>query len=96
MYADGGVEDKSLDAGALDVLVLATGSWLEVNALRKQAQKDPTAVHAEAHESAAKAPASTPAFNDPFASHTPAYAMAAAASGQAARSATADPNAVHQ
>ncbi len=31
IYADGGVEDKALDAGALDVLVLATGSWLEVN-----------------------------------------------------------------
>lgn len=81
VYADGGVEDRSLDAGALDVLVLATGSWLEVNALRKQSQKDPTAMHAEARESPAKASAPAPAFNDPFASHAPAYAMAATTSG---------------
>jgi hypothetical protein len=94
VYADGGIEDKSLDAGALDVLVLATGSWLEVNALRKQAHKDPTAGPAEAHDAPAKAPA--PAFNDPFASHAPAYAMAAAASGQAtATVAAVEPTAVH-
>ena len=94
VYADGGVEDKSLDAGALDVLVLATGSWLEVNALRKQAHKDATAGHAEGHEAATKAP--TPAFNDPFAAHAPAYAMAAAASGQATATVAAiEPAAVH-
>lgn len=96
VYADGGVEDRSLDAGALDVLVLATGSWLEVNALRKQSQKDPTAMHAEAHESPAKAAAPAPAFNDPFASHAPAYAMAATASGHGTSAvATVQPTAHH-
>ncbi len=85
VYADGGVEDKALDTGALDVLVLATGSWLEVNSLRKQAHKDPSAVQAEAHEAPARASvaAPAPAFNDPFAAHSPAFAMAAAASGDA-------------
>jgi hypothetical protein len=83
VYADGGVEDKALDAGALDVLVLATGSWLEVNSLRKQALKDPLAAPAEAHEPARTHAAPAPAFNDPFAAHAPAYSMAAAASGQA-------------
>jgi len=94
VYADGGVEDKALDGGALDVLVLATGSWLEVNSLRKQALKDPASAHAEAHEPPARTPATTPApaFNDPFAAHTPAYAMAAAASGH---SASSEPAASH-
>jgi hypothetical protein len=85
LYADGGVEDRPLDTGALDVLVLATGSWLEVNSLRKQAAKDPSAhadAHAEPHEVPAKPPvpvSSAPALNDPFAAHAPSFAMAAAA-----------------
>ncbi len=83
IYADGGVEDKSLDAGSLDVLVLATGSWLEVTSLRKQALKNPSVAHAEEHDVPAKASAPAPALNDPFASHAPVYAMAAAASGLA-------------
>lgn len=80
IYADGGVEDKALDAGSLDVLVLATGSWLEVTSLRKQAGKSPS-VAPEERDAPAKSPASSPALNDPFASHAPVYAMAAAASG---------------
>ncbi|MGA7685564.1 MAG: hypothetical protein WCA58_11180 [Terriglobales bacterium] len=91
VYADGGVEDKPLDSGSLDVLVLATGSWLEVNSLRKQAQKNPSAAAGpglggsgaaiEEPESPTRTPA--PVVNDPFASHAPAFAMAAAATGQA-------------
>ncbi|MGC2247072.1 MAG: hypothetical protein WA609_10775 [Terriglobales bacterium] len=82
IYADGGVEDKALDAGSLDVLVLTTGSWLEVNSLRKQAQKSPSGAQAEERETPAKVVAPTPALNDPFAAHAPVYAMAAAASSQ--------------
>ncbi|MGH9641333.1 MAG: hypothetical protein ACRD3Q_02795 [Terriglobales bacterium] len=81
VYADGGIEDRALDAGSLDVLVLATGSWLEVNSLRKQALKNPMAGQAEEHEPVAKAPAPSSASNDPFAAHAPAFAMAATASG---------------
>jgi hypothetical protein len=88
IYADGGVEDKSLDAGSLDVLVLATGSWLEVNSLRKQALKSPSAAHSEERELPAKASAPSPALNDPFASHAPVYAMAAAAPGHSTATAT--------
>jgi hypothetical protein len=84
IYADGGVEDKPLDAGSLDVLVLATGSWLEVNSLRKQALKTPSPTHVDDHEPPARATAPSPTLNDPFASHAPVYAMAAAASGSAA------------
>jgi len=90
VYADSGTGAAgSLDAGALELLVLSTSAWLEVNSLRKQAQ-----THGDSHSvPAADAPPyqspaqPAPAFNDPFASHTPAYAsgqaMAAAAAGEA-------------
>jgi hypothetical protein len=76
-YADSGNHGGLLDAGSLEVLVLATSSWLEVNALRKHAHKEPAA---EAHAATVPEAASAPAFNDPFAGHAPAFAMAAAAS----------------
>lgn len=90
VYADSGTGAAgSLDAGSLELLVLSTSAWLEVNSLRKQAQ-----THVDSHNvppSEAppyQAPAQpVPAFNDPFASHAPAYAsgqaMAAAAAGEA-------------
>lgn len=87
VYADGGTGAAgSLDAGALELLVLSTSAWLEVNSLRKQAQ-----THGDTHSVPAaedQSPAQpVPAFNDPFASHAPAYAsgqaMAAAAAGEA-------------
>lgn len=96
LYADGGLESSGrLDAGALELLVLSTGAWLEVNSLRKQAQKEPLAASSENHSapaaepSAHQAPAQAmPAFNDPFAAHAPAFtsghAKAAAASAGSA------------
>jgi len=76
VYADAGINSTLLDAASLEVIVLATSAWLEVNTLRKQTQKEPGA-------SAQGAPAvePAPAMNDPFAAHPPAFAMAAAASG---------------
>jgi hypothetical protein len=87
VYADTGADSAGLlDAGSLELLVLTTGAWLEVNSLRKQAQThadNRNAAAAEAVSSSAPVHAQ-PAFNDPFASHTPAFAtgqaMAAAAS----------------
>ena len=83
VYADSGTGAQgSLDAGALELLVLSTSAWLEVNSLRKQAQKEPPQSPASA--AAADAPPSpreaVSAFNDPFSSHSPGHAMAAAAS----------------
>src|SRR5882762_4422813 len=91
VYADSGTGAAgSLDFGALELLVLSTSAWLEVNSLRKQAQ-----THVDSHNvtpaeaSPHQAPAQpVPAFNDPFASHAPAYASgqamaAAAAAGEA-------------
>jgi hypothetical protein len=91
LYADRGTGAGGLlEAGSLDLLVLSTGAWLELNSLRKQAQTHAdsrnvaeagTPHQAPAHQVATSAAS---AFNDPFASHVPAYAsghaMAAAAS----------------
>jgi len=100
VYADSGTATAGLlDAGSLELLVLSTSSWLEVNSLRKQAQKEPSAAHADSHHldshggPAAETPSSPAAHtvaqsNDPFASHAPVYAMAASASaGEAPASA---------
>jgi len=90
VYADSGTDAAgSLDAGSLELLVLSTSAWLEVNSLRKQAQ-----THVDSHTvppaeaQPYQAPLQpVPAFNDPFASHAPAsasgQAMAAAAAGEA-------------
>jgi len=83
VYADSGTDAAGLlDAGAIELLVLSTSAWLEVNSLRKQAQTHVDSHSAPAAEAAPAQP--VPAFNDPFASHAPAYAsghaMAAAAS----------------
>jgi hypothetical protein len=85
VYADGGTDGMGLlDAGSLETLVLATGAWLEVNSLRKQAQKEPASAQAEGQSVASEAHApSAPmaqAYNDPFAAHPAAHTMAAAAS----------------
>jgi len=85
LYADGG-SSALLDAPSLELLVMATSSWLEVTSLRKQAQRDPSegsggmpALHmpppmapAPAIErSAPAAPVQTvSSFPDPFAGHT--------------------------
>ena len=91
VYADTGTGATGLlDAGALELLVLSTSAWLEVNSLRKQAQTHADSHHAPPAEVPPhQAPAQpVPAFNDPFASHAPAYASghamaAAAAAGEA-------------
>jgi hypothetical protein len=88
VYADSGTDATgSLNAGSLELLVLSTSAWLEVNSLRKQAQKEPpaqqadsqTVAAAEAHQTAVHA---VSAYSDPFASQPavhPPLAMAAAA-----------------
>jgi hypothetical protein len=92
VYADSGTETAGLlDPGALELLVLSTSAWLEVNSLRKQAQKEPAHADSHSHDipsydtpphhgQTQHAPTHrAPAFNDPFASHAPSYAAAAAA-----------------
>jgi hypothetical protein len=89
VYADSGIDVSGLlDAGSLELLVLSTSAWLEVNSLRKQAHKEPSAAHGDRVGSlGVPAAVPAPAFNDPFASYAPAHAsehaMAAAASASA-------------
>lgn len=89
VYADSGTDASGLlDAGALELLVLSTSAWLEVNSLRKSAQKEPSAGQTDGPSAPTEAPSrpvpqTVPAFNDPFASHAPGHAMAAAASTSA-------------
>ncbi len=91
VYADSGTGAAGLfDAGALELLVLSTSAWLEVNSLRKQAQTqaDSRSAAAAAEVSTSPAPVhAAPPFNDPFASHAPAFSghakAAAASAGEA-------------
>lgn len=73
VYADPGAETGgSMDAAALELLVVSAGAWLEVVSLRKQAQKEAAAEPAMA---AAAPPVQTVAsFSDPFAGHAPVHA----------------------
>jgi hypothetical protein len=86
VYADAGTAAGQLDPGALELLVLATSAWLEVSSLRKQTHKEPAAGSESRPTATAEA---APAFNDPFASHAPGHAMAAAAAAEAPASAPA-------
>ncbi len=82
VYADAGTEaDGTLDAGSLELLVMATSAWLEVNSLRKVSHSQAAGEASESPRAAAAEPAQ--AFNDPFASQTPAFARAAAATAVA-------------
>jgi len=77
LYADGG-GDNSLDAGSLEVLVMATSAWLEVASLRKQAQQKEVV---EAMPTMAPPPPppvapsaqTVSSYSDPFASHAPKH-----------------------
>ena len=89
VYADSGTDAEGrCDEGALELLVLSTNAWLEVNSLRKQVHKE-TAHHENAYAvpAAEAQPSETgsafsPALHDPFAAHAHGQAMAAAAGGQ--------------
>jgi hypothetical protein len=76
LYADGGA-DNLLDADSLEVLVMATGAWLEVASLRKQAQQRETVEPMPSMERPAPAPVQTiSTFSDPFAAHNPKHIAA--------------------
>ncbi len=81
VYADAGTDAAGkLDAGSLELLVLTTSAWLEVNSLRKQAHKEPAVVHSESAPAAASQASS--AYSDPFASQASGHAMAAVAAAE--------------
>ena len=72
LYADGG-SDALLDATSLELLVMATSSWLEVTSLRKQAQKESTDAVASVDRQPTAPVQAVSAFADPFAAHVPKH-----------------------
>jgi hypothetical protein len=72
VYADGGDSGK-LDSDALELLMIATGAWLEVTSLRKQAAAKEDTAAASRVESAAPPVHTVSSFSDPFAAHAPKH-----------------------
>ena len=73
LYADGG-NSGVMDPASLELLVMATSSWLEVTSLRKQTQKDISEVAPSVERTPSAAPVQTvSSFADPFAGHTPRH-----------------------
>jgi hypothetical protein len=75
VYADGGDSGK-LDSNALELLVIATSSWLEVTSLRKQAAAKEDGLASSRVESAPAPVQTVSSFSDPFAAHAPRHVPA--------------------
>jgi len=91
VYADAGTgAGGKLDAAALELLVSATGAWLEVASLRKQALKEGAAEAGTAEKFEAPAVQTVSSFSDPFAGHAPKHVVAAPAEEPAMVEATAE------
>jgi hypothetical protein len=76
LYADAGTESGGhLDNAALELLLIATGTWLEVALVRKAKDVESTG-EVPVVKAAAAAASAAPSFNDPFAAHTPAFSHA--------------------
>jgi hypothetical protein len=72
LYADGG-DNKAFDPAALELLVKATGAWLEVALLRKQTAKEGATEAAEPPRAPSVPVSTVSSFSDPFAGHTPIH-----------------------
>ena len=91
VYADAGTgAGGKLDAAALELLVSATGAWLEVASLRKQALKEGAAEAGAAEKFEAPAVQTVSSFSDPFAAHAPKHVVAAPVEEPAMADATAE------
>jgi hypothetical protein len=81
VYADAGAEaGGKMESAALELLVVSASAWLEVAALRKQAQKEgPAETRSLEKPPAVAAPVpASPSFSDPFAAHAPTHSAVAA------------------
>jgi hypothetical protein len=87
IYADAG-SSGTLDQSALELLVVATGAWLEVMSMRKHAPKESTTE--SAHEAHPESRQKTEAYSDPFAAHAPRHTKAAVATAEAMAEVTAE------
>jgi hypothetical protein len=75
IYADGG-ESGKLDSGALELLVITTGAWLEVTSLRKQTASKLDTEAGVAVERPAPPIQTVSSFSDPFSAHAPKHVPA--------------------
>jgi hypothetical protein len=90
VYADSGADSAAaMDVASLQLVVAATGAWLEVVSLRKQTQKEGPPEIAERAEPGPSAMAAGSLAPDPFAGHSPIHA-ASLAQQSAARGAVAE------
>ncbi len=71
IYADGGATGQ-LESTSLELLVMATGAWLEVVSLRKQSQQRDSGEAAERMPEPAVTQ-TVSSFSDPFAAHAPKH-----------------------
>jgi hypothetical protein len=84
IYADAGTESGGhLDTAALELLLMATGTWLEVAVVRKAGHKEAESTgEVPVIKAAAAAASAGPSFNDPFSAHAPAFSQAKPAERQ--------------
>jgi hypothetical protein len=81
IYADGGT-NAGVDRSSLELLIVATSTWLEVCAQRKVVPREGGADAAPGSErvpvARAAAAHAAPSFSDPFAGHAPLHSQASA------------------
>jgi hypothetical protein len=88
VYADAGTDSgAAIDVASLQLVVAATGAWLEVVSLRKQTQKEGAPEIAEKPELGLSPVAAGSPVADPFAAHSPMHASAPAPQQSAAAAA---------
>ncbi len=80
VYADGGTATGGhLDTAALELILVSTGTWLEVALVRKAGGKDGDSTgEVPVVKAVAAAASAGPGFADPFAAHAPAFSHAKA------------------
>ena len=74
VYADSGTNSGTkIDVASLQLIVAATGTWLEVISLRKQSQRDGAPELGDKADASPSAISAAPSISDPFAAHSPAH-----------------------
>jgi len=74
VYADSGTNaGTKVDVASLQLIVAATGTWLEVISLRKHSQKEGTPELGDKADASPSAMSAAPSISDPFAAHSPAH-----------------------
>jgi hypothetical protein len=74
VYADSGTNaGTKVDVASLQLIVAATGTWLEVISLRKQSHKDVVPELGEKADASPSAMSAAPSIADPFAAHSPMH-----------------------